>query len=119
MWKYQNTDELYHYGILGMRWGNRKARRAAKIEKIRRESISETAKSRYGRTSSDHLGRAYFRFTMGSALGTIGEAFMLKGKAKTALALGVIGSGYAISGLVEGGKSILAPFPKIKIKTTK
>lgn len=26
MWEYNNLEELYHHGVLGMRWGHRKAR---------------------------------------------------------------------------------------------
>lgn len=44
MWRYRNTDEIYHHGVIGMRWG------------IRRLSLSGESDSNYKRKSSRSSG---------------------------------------------------------------
>lgn len=56
MWKYTNTNELYHYGVLGMKWGVRRNRsNISSSSKFKRKTKHDDYKEAHSKKSVKYM----------------------------------------------------------------
>ena len=130
MWEYNNTDELYHYGILGMKWGVRHDKKSSSKPRKRKRKVNnysddvkeyrQIKKKKVSQMSNAELKKLNERRNLETNYHNLNKSKIAKGIAyvgAAATAIGTIDLLYRNYGrLVDDGKEIIG---KIKYRQLK
>ena len=126
MWEYNHSDELCHYGVLGMKWGRRKNRYKQSSTKKPKRQLSQDAKEareikkkKISEMSNAELKKINERQTLERNYKTANPSAIKKGLTIATTTAATMGTVIAIKNngkqIVDMGKGIVDRLKDIKM----